>query len=150
MVEIEVSLKPQFLDAQAQGARHDLNLLGTVEIAEAQSAAVYKISGEVDAAFAKRAAAALLADPVTENWRAGTAAKPPRGVKRVEIWFKDSVTDVTGESVADAIHSITGTECRVRCAQTYLLRTNAAAAKLEQAVFKTLANALIHKVVITG
>jgi phosphoribosylformylglycinamidine (FGAM) synthase PurS component len=142
---IEVALKPQYADAQARGAQHSLNLAGEVKISESKSAHLYKLSGSADP---KEAAMKLLCDPVTETWKEAPLLRPEKGFKRVEIWPKDSVTDVTGESVADAVAELFG-NCKVRCGEAYLFKTDATAQQLSGAVLGTLANGLIHRVTVT-
>ncbi len=143
---IEITLKPQYADAQARGASHGLNLAGDVVITDCKSAHLYKLSGNADP---REAAQTLLCDPVTESWAAAPLLRPQKGWKRVEIWLKNSVTDVTGESVEEALSSLVGA-CRVRCGEAYLFQTDAKADALERAVFGTLANRMIHRVTVTG
>jgi len=64
---------------------------------------------------------------------------------RVEVWLKDSVTDVVGESVKDAIADVLGKEpAAVRFGHAYYVPC-ASGLKLKHAVSKTLVNEVVNK-----
>ncbi|MFA5160977.1 MAG: hypothetical protein WC421_01915 [Elusimicrobiales bacterium] len=142
-MEIEVCLKPQFMDAGAAGAMHELNLAGEAEISAARTARIYSFSGDIPRARLGEIAGKLLCDPVTESWGFSPYLLPEKGWKRVEVRFKNSVTDPAGESVEEALAGKLPPGCRVRCADVYLFKTAAGAQKLERAVLDTLANELV-------
>jgi phosphoribosylformylglycinamidine (FGAM) synthase PurS component len=69
---------------------------------------------------------------------------------RVEVWLKPTVSDPVGATVIEAIGEggfprPTG----ARCALLYLLNGRAVKAQIEKAVAKSLANPLIHRVVVS-
>ncbi|MHB0995962.1 MAG: hypothetical protein ACYC2I_06305 [Elusimicrobiales bacterium] len=105
----------------------------------------------VDAAFSRaefdRLGADLLADPVTETY---SLSRPRPGLKgwRVEVWLKDSVTDVVGESVKGAIADVLAkAPVTVRFGRAYYVACGSEL-KLKHAVAKTLVNETVNKFVI--
>ena len=143
MAEIEVALKPQFADAGAAGAMHELNLSGLVKISAAKSAKIYSFSGEIPHQKLSEIAKNLLCDPVTESWGFAPFLMPEKGWKRVEIRLKNSVTDVAGESVEEAVNR---ENCKVRCVDVYLFKTDASSKELSRAALDTLANEMVSAV----
>jgi phosphoribosylformylglycinamidine (FGAM) synthase PurS component len=105
----------------------------------------------VDAPWPKkdfeRLAAGLLADPITEDW--SLSGRPAAGADyRVEVWLKNSVTDVIGESVKEAVRDMLERSPQgVRFGRAYYVRC-ASAAKLGEAVRKTLANEVVSTVTV--
>jgi len=70
---------------------------------------------------------------------------PLKGWRRVEVWLKDSVTDVPGESVKKAIADLGLKEPEsVRCGTAYLLKTPASGRQIENAVKKTFVNPIVN------
>ncbi|MBI4802669.1 MAG: hypothetical protein HY796_09130 [Elusimicrobia bacterium] len=68
---------------------------------------LYKIEAPFPKNDFARIAAELLTDKITERY--SLSVRP--GLKklyRVEVWLKNSVTDVVGESVKEAIHDVLG------------------------------------------
>lgn len=106
---------------------------------------LYLVEGDYAAADYKRIAGDLLLDPVSE--RCAPAGRRP-GTKdgwRVEVWLKDSVTDVVGESVKEAVAGALGkAPSRVRFGRAYYV-SGASEPALRRAVERTLVNAIVNK-----
>ena len=103
----------------------------------------------VDADFTRKEfdeiASGLLTDKITEHYSLSAGKAGLRQACRVEIWLKDSVTDVVGESVKGAIVDVLGKEpAAVRFGRAYYVpRGNGPA--LKRAVTRTLVNEVVNK-----
>lgn len=150
---IEVKLKNEFNDAEGAAAMALLREQGLSNIKEVRMGRIYEISGSLTANQAHQAGKDLLCDAVTQEFRLVPASPAPmNGMNfwRVEVWLKPTVSDPVGATVVDAIAEgglprPTG----ARCAMLYLLNGRAVKAQIERAVAKSLANPLIHRVVVT-
>jgi phosphoribosylformylglycinamidine (FGAM) synthase PurS component len=116
-----------------------------LKVAAARLARLYRVEGEFSPAEFDRLGADLLTDRITEVY----SLKPGRGgLKagyRVEVWLKDSVTDVVGESVKGAISDVLGKEpAAVRFGRAYYV-VCASELKLRRAVARTLVNETVNK-----
>jgi len=150
---IEVRLRPEHADAEGAAALALLAAQGLSSLKEARVARLYEIKGPLSANQVLQATKDLLCDAVTQEHRVVAPASIPANVAnfwRVEVWLKPTVTDPVGETVREAIAEMAlPRPDSVRCALVYRLvgRTNKPA--LERAVSRCLANALIHRAVVT-
>jgi phosphoribosylformylglycinamidine (FGAM) synthase PurS component len=150
---IEVRLRPEHTDAEGASALALLQAQGLTSLREARLSRVYEIKGPISANQVQQAARDLLCDAVTQEHRViAPAPAPMNGMNfwRVEVWLRPTVTDPVGETVREAISAMgLPRPDEVRCALVYRLsgRTNKPA--LEKAVSKCLANALIHRAVVS-
>ena len=150
---IEVKLRSEFNDAEGAAAMALLREQGLSNIKDVRMGRIYEVSGALSASQAHQAGKDLLCDAVTQEFRLVPAAPPPmNGMNfwRVEVWLKPTVSDPVGATVVEAIAEgglprPTG----VRCVMLYLLNGRAVKAQIEKAVAKSLANPLIHRVVVT-
>ena len=150
---IEVRLRPEHPDAEGTAALLLLQGQGLSSLKEARAARLYEIVGHISVNQVLQATKDLLCDPVTHEHRviAPTPA-PMNGMNswRVEVWLKPSVTDPVGETVREAIADMGLPRPEsVRCALVYRLSGRANKPALEKAVSKCLANALIHRAVVS-
>jgi phosphoribosylformylglycinamidine (FGAM) synthase PurS component len=106
----------------------------------------------IDAAWPARdfriLAAELLSDRITERY---SLSKRPgmRNMYRVEVWLKNSATDVIGESVREAVRDMLGRAPRgVRFGRAYYVSCGSEA-KLRAVVAKTLANEVVNVFTVT-
>jgi phosphoribosylformylglycinamidine (FGAM) synthase PurS component len=151
---VEIRLKPEYLDAEGAAA---LALLrgqpGMNAIREVRVGRLYELKGPVTANHAQQAARELLGDPVTHDARFVTpGAAPLNGMNfwRVEVWLKPTVTDPVGETVREAFAEMGLPKPEsARCAMIYRLNGRCTKPQIEKAVAKTLANPLIHRVVVS-
>ncbi|MFA6433809.1 MAG: hypothetical protein WCW52_03860 [Elusimicrobiales bacterium] len=104
---------------------------------------LYKVEATWPGKDFERLGAELLADKITESY---TLSNRPglKGLYRVEVWLKNSATDVVGESVKEAIHDLLGrSPAAVRFGRAYYaFRTEEK--KLRAAVAKTLVNETVN------
>ena len=150
---IEVKLKSEFNDAEGSAAMALLREQGLSNIKEVRMGRLYEVSGALSANQAHQAGKELLCDAVTQEFRLVPAtAAPMNGMNfwRVEVWLKPTVSDPVGATVVEAMAEgglprPTG----ARCAMLYLLNGRAVKAQIEKAVAKSLANPLIHRIVVT-
>ncbi len=149
---IEVRLRPEFADAEGQAALALLQSQGLVSLKDARVSRVYEIRGPLTANQAQQAAKDLLCDAVTQEFRVVAPSQPQmNGMNfwRVEVWPKATVTDPVGDTVRESIPDLGLPRPEaVRCALVYRLTGRSHRALIEKAVTKSLANPLIHRVVV--
>jgi len=146
----EVFNRPEFSDVHGAGVLEDIRELGISTVQAVQFARVFLIEADCDAAFAKRLAAELLADPVCEECYIGRS-KAPAGLAKatlVEVHLKSGVTDPVAQSVEGAIADMGETVESVRTARKYLLLGEISKTQTETIAKKILANDCIETVLI--
>lgn len=150
---IEVKLRNEFNDAEGAAAMALLREQGLTALKDVRVGRLYEITGALTANQAHQAGKELLCDTVTQEFRlVPTSPSPMNGMNfwRVEVWLKPTVSDPVGATVASAIaEGGLPRPAGARCAQLYLLNGRAVKAQIERAVAKSLANPLIHRVVVT-
>ena len=150
---IEVKLKPEFTDAEGAAALALLREQGLTQLKEVRTGRLYELKGSLTANQAHQAGRDVLCDAVTQEFRlVPNANAPMNGMNawRVEVWLKAAVSDPVGETVIDAVAE-TGLPKPVsaRCAMLYRLSGRSVKPQIEKAFAKSLANPLIHRVVVT-
>jgi phosphoribosylformylglycinamidine synthase len=146
----EVFNRSDFSDVHGDGVLDDIRELGITSIEAVQSAKVFLINGDFDAAFAERIATELLTDPVCEEYHLGRSGAPA-GLARatlIEVHLKSGVTDPVAESVMTAITDMGGGTVQVRTARKYLLLGEARRSEIDTIAKRILANDCIEDVVI--
>ena len=150
---IEVRLRPEHADAEGAAALALLLAQVLSSLKEARVARLYVIKGPLSANQVLQATKDLLCDAVTQEHRVvAPAPAPMNGANfwRVEVWLKPAVSDPVGETVRDAIADLAlPRPDSVRCALVYRLVGRANKPALERAVFRCLANPLIHRVAVS-
>ncbi len=150
---IEVKLRNEFNDAEGAAALALLREQGLTNLKEVRMGRLYEVTGSLTANQAHQAAKDLLCDAVTQEFRLVPASPAPmNGMNfwRVEVWLKPTVSDPVGATVAEAIaEGGLQRPTSARCGMLYLLDGRAVKAQVEKAVAKSLANPLIHRVVVT-
>lgn len=139
---IEVWTKAKYSAAEEAGLRARLARAG-LKAKAARLSRLYKIDASFPGSAFDRIAADLLTDTITERY---SLADRPRlkGLFRVEVWLKDSVTDVVGESVKDAIRDIMGGHpLNVRFGRAYYVAC-ASEPQLKSAVSEVLVNDIVN------
>ena len=149
----EVKLRGEFTDGEGAAALALLREQGLSSLKEVRMGRLYELCGALSASQAYQIGKDLLCDAVTQEFRVvPTAPAPMNGMNfwRVEIWLKPTVSDPVGETVIEAVvEAGLPRPSSARCAMLYLLNGRALKPQIEKAVAKSLANPLIHRIVIT-
>lgn len=143
---VEVSLKPDFTDAEGLSAQWLLQCAGLPAHA-VRVGRLYDLRGPLNLGHVHVAVRELLCDCVTQEFRichsAGTA--PHNGcLWRVEVWLKPTVTDIVGESVCEALRDLGMPQVAVRCGMSYHIAGKCGRNQLDKAVARSLANPIVH------
>jgi phosphoribosylformylglycinamidine (FGAM) synthase PurS component len=152
--QVEVKLRADYADAEAHAALALLHGLGLGAIKDLRMSKVYDIKGPLNLAHTQQVARELLTDPVTHEFKILQQNAQPvfngQNSWRVEVWLKTSVTDPVGETVKAAIaESGLPEPVSVRVGQVYHLSGKCGRNQLEKAVARSLANPVIHRVVVS-
>jgi len=140
---IEIRTKEKYAKNEEEGFIGRMAHAG-LKVQAARLSRLYRVEGEFSRAEFERLGKELLTDPVTEKYSL-SQWKPGLKGWRVEVWLKDSVTDVVGESVKGAIADVLGREPKtVRFGRAYYAACGSEP-KLKHAVVKTLVNEIVNK-----
>lgn len=146
---IEVFSKKDYGDKKAAGIKSKLESVGLKNIDAVIPSVIYQIDGAFSKKEIAQIAQNLLTDPVLEESAVGI--KKQKGYYKVQVWIRDSSTDVTGESVKAAIFVLgMKTPQSVRIGNAFLIKGKFTRKDLEAAVKKTYVNEMLNKYVIEG
>ncbi|MDR0646484.1 MAG: hypothetical protein LBG46_05975 [Elusimicrobiota bacterium] len=141
---IEVFYKKNYGDKKIAAIKNRLETVGLKNILQIIPSVIYKIDGDYDKAAANNIAAKLFADPVLETYKIGVEA--PKGFFKVQVWIRDSSTDVVGESVKDVIEAMGHARpASARVCNAFAVRGKFTKVQLEAAVKKTFVNEVVNK-----
>ena len=116
-----------------------------LKVKTARLSRLYRVDGDFTKADFSKIASELLTDNITEHCSLTPGKAGLKNTYRVEVWLKDSVTDVVGESVKEAVADVAGKlPAAVRFGRAYYVPC-ASERKLRQAVSKTLVNEVVNK-----
>mgnify|MGYP001619113391 CR=1 FL=1 len=150
---IEVKLRAEFNDAEGSAALALLREQGLASLKDVRVGRLYEITGPFTANQTHQIAKDLLSDAVTHEFRVVPSTPAPMNgmnCRRVEVWLKPSVSDPVGETVIEAfVEAGLPRPVSARCALFYRLTGRSLKLQIEKAVAKSLANPLIHRVVVT-
>lgn len=139
---IEIKTKPKYAASEDAALLARMRAAG-LPLKAASLARLYRIDADWPAAAYKKAAADLLADPLTDDWSVG-GRRPSAGYWRAEVWLKNSVTDVVGDSVSEATAGFLGVKApKVRFGHAFYFK-GAVGPASEKAAARALSNPLIH------
>jgi phosphoribosylformylglycinamidine (FGAM) synthase PurS component len=146
---VEVKIKPKFLDAPGAEFKHAAASLG-VKITDAKLGRLFLLEGFLTKQQIKKIAHKLLTDVVTENCKLDYSFGKTNGLHKIELWLKDGVTDVVGESVKDAVldMGIKGIT-NARCGFVYYIKGKLTKKQVQLLAEKILVNPLVHRYKIT-
>ncbi len=139
---IEVWTKDKYAHNEEAGLAARLKRAG-LDIKTVRLSRLYKIEAPWTKKDFNRLGAELLTDNITEHY---SLSKRPgiKGGWRVEVWLKNSATDVIGESVKEAIHDMLGrAPSNVRFGRAYYAAC-ASEEKLRAVVARTLMNEVVN------
>lgn len=140
---IEIRTKEKYAASEERGFAARMEHAG-LKLRSARLSRLYRVEADFTRADFGRLGAELLTDRITETYSLG---RPRAGVKgwRVEVWLKDSVTDVVGESVREAVADVLGRRPdSVRFGRAYYV-SGCTEKELAGAVRKTLVNETVNK-----
>jgi phosphoribosylformylglycinamidine (FGAM) synthase PurS component len=150
---LEVKLKAEFTDAEGACALALLREQGLTSLKDVRTGRLYELSGALTATQVLQAGKDLLCDAVTQELRMVPAGSVPlNGMNfwRVEVWLKPTVSDPVGETVISAVAEAgLPRPASAREGRLYLLNGRSLKAQIEKAFAKSLANPLIHRIVVT-
>ena len=142
---VEVFHKNDYGHHKEKGIKNRLAAAGLDGVSAVKAYTIYQIDGPYTAAQAEKIAKDLLCDPVLETYKTAQS-KPAGGEYKVEVWIRDSSTDVVGESVKDAIFAMGFAKPEsVRIARAFNVKGTFKEAALEKAVKKTFVNEMLNK-----
>ncbi len=116
-----------------------------LKVKTARLSRLYRVDADFSKETFSKIASNLLTDNITEHCSLTPGKAGLKNAYRVEVWLKDSVTDVVGESVKEAVADIAGRlPAAVRFGRAYYVRC-ASGPKLKRAVSKILVNEVVNK-----
>ena len=141
---IEIWTKEKYAKNEEEGFIGRMAHAG-LRIGKARLSRLYRVDADFTAKEFGEIASELLTDKITERYSLKPGAAGLKRACRVEVWLKDSVTDVVGESVKGAISDVMGREpAAVRFGRAYYMPRGGGAA-LKRAVTRTLVNEVVNK-----
>jgi len=146
LTRFEVFIREDLVDAAGEGLIKDIEDLNISGAKSARFIRVTEIEGDLPRKDAKRIAAELLADPVSQRCVIGRAGGGmTKGAWVIEVRFNPGVTDTVAESTLKGIADmkIKGA-ASAKTATKVLLRGRLAAAQVDTLSRKLLANPVIQ------
>ena len=144
---IEVFHKNNYDDKKIASIKTRLQAAGLKNIGQIIPSALYQITGDYTKEQIQAMGAKLFADPVLQTYQ--TALQKPKGFYKVQVWIRDSSSDVVGESVQGAIAAMGYHKpVSVRVANVFAIKGGFTKAQLEEAVKKTFVNEVLNKFII--
>jgi len=141
---IEIRTKEQYAKNEEEGFIGRMAHAG-LKLGAARLSRLYRVEGAFSGKEFDKLGSELLTDPITEHYALKPGKLGLKGGYRVEVWLKDSVTDVVGESVKGAIADVLGKEPgTVRFGHAYYVACDSEL-RLKHAVVKTLVNETVNK-----
>lgn len=141
---IEVFYKHNYGDKKIASIKARLAGAGLKHVQEVIPSTIYKVSGDYTNTQIDDMARKLFTDPVLETYK--TSVQYPKGYFKVQVWIRDSSTDVIGESVKDVISAMGYKRPQnARVSNAFAVKGNFTKAELESAVKKTFVNEVVNK-----
>ena len=136
------------VDALGETTKRDIIDLGIKGIKSVQSGHLYLIKGNISLSQTRKIAAQLFSDPVIQNYEIESSKekrKKEKGVWKVEVCFKEGVTDNVGETGKKGIKDLGIEEIEeVRTGRQYLLYGKISSKEVQNICQRLLANDLIQ------
>lgn len=150
MYEIEIGTKSGFKDVRGEQILSEVVGLGIKEVKKVEYSPLYSIEGNIKSEAAKKIAAELLSDKITEVYKVNLikSGKIKKGTKVpvIEVWYKKGVTDTVSESVIKAVKDLGIKEdLKVKTGHKYYLYGKLNSKVLDNIATKLLANTLIQE-----
>lgn len=150
MYEIEILSKSGFKNVRGEHIHSQVVQLGFKDVKKISYSPLYRIEGGISASEAKRIAAELLSDKITEipKVRFVKSGREQKNAEAsvIEVWFKKGVTDTVAESVVKAVKDLgIMKEISVKTGHKYYLYGRISGSQLDKIAVKLLANTLIQE-----
>ncbi len=136
---------PQLADPVGEGVRRQIVELG-FDAGEVSADRVFFLDTDADAAAVKKAADALLADPVIETAAAVDADLPEEEGRLIEVHLKPGVMDPVAASTAAAVRGLGLAVREVRTGRAYRFAKPLGRAAMEEISRRVLANGVVESV----
>ena len=143
---VEVRMREGFGDPHAQAVAAQIKELGIDSVSAVRSARLFFLLGDLSADEAARAAAELLADPVTEEFCLGDGEAAADGAAVVEVHRKLGVMDPVAASAEKAVRDMGLAIESVRTARRYELAGDVSDSQRATIARRLLANDVIEDV----
>lgn len=143
---IEVFVRRELKDALGEGLAHDARDLGVTGIEDIRAIQVYEIRGALSGKEVRRAAAELLADPVSQEFHVGEyTPADARDGWIVDVGYNPGVTDAVGASALKGLRDtgVRGAES-VRTSMRYALTGKLTRREVDEVCRRLLANTVIQ------
>ena len=141
---IEIRTKEKYAKNEEAGFIGRMAHAG-LKVKAARLSRLYRVEAPFSRAEFDRLGTDLLTDRITEHYSLSQWRPGLKKAWRVEVWLKDSVTDVVGESVKGAIADVLGKEPEtVKFGHAYYVACESEL-KLRHAVARTLVNDTVNK-----
>jgi len=143
---VEIKTKPKFFDALGGGFKEQAVALGIKNIKSVRAGRLFLLEGDLSAVQIKKIVHELLTDNVVEDCVLNYSPSKKTPAHKIELWLKNSATDVVGESVLEAVLDMNIKNIKdVRCGFVYYVDAKLTKSKLDFLARKILVNPLIHK-----
>ena len=141
---VEIYNKEKYSKHPNENAKHELESVGLKKISDVVVGTKYGIDGDFPSPKIEKIAKDLLCDNVMQT--SSVSARKIAKYNKVEVWLKESATDVVGESVKEAITKMGIKEPqKVRVGNIYFVKGSFAKKDLETAVKKSFVNEVVNK-----
>ncbi len=143
---IEVTTKPELVDARGQGIEADIKDLGITSVGKVRVVRVYLLTAPLTEEEIDRICKELLADPVTEVY---SVNRPPSGaegpLRSVQVFRKPGVMDPVEASTLKGLRDMDLNADSIRTGVKYLLCGSAASEEIELIGRRILYNPAIEE-----
>lgn len=146
-IVVEITPKEAFASHHNRSVINELEGVGLKGISSLKSSKLYRLEGEITEQDALAIGDEVLRDSVLED--SFISVLPDDADFVVEVWLKESATDVVAETVEKAISiSSFGKQVRVRTANKYAVSGSFTEDELQKAVNRSLSNGVVNKTII--
>lgn len=145
--KIEVSVKSGSRDRHGEHIRHDIADIGIKNAPEVKYSQIYSVDGDISSDDARRIAADLLTDPITETFRVSAEGKESKSSgHNIEVWLKHGVTDTVAESVLKAVNDLgINVPIKVKTGQKFVFSGGMSLSGIKQIAERLLVNPMVQE-----
>lgn len=149
--QIEISRKSGAIDPVGLAVAGDIGELQLGQVRSVRAATLFLLEGDLDEAAARRVAAELLTDEVTQQFRinASDPAAADHGTRVVEIHLQPGVMDPVATSAEMAIRDMGLPPVSVRTGRRFYVTSDLSEDQLARAARAVLANDSIEEILLT-